>query len=80
AFAQTFFGKSLTKNFFERIEGRGLCPHTPVSLIRATKGFAFGNHQLFEKSWAKTFSFGFCFMVHFFTYPTALKPETATCR
>ena len=35
----------------------GASPHTPISLIRATKGFAFGNHQLFEKSWAKTFSF-----------------------
>ena len=32
----------------------GASPHTPVSLIRATKGSAFGNRQLFEKSWAKT--------------------------
>ena len=57
-FAQTFFGKSLTKNFFERLKGGGCRPHTPVSLIRATKGSAFGNRQLFEKSWAKTFILG----------------------
>ena len=50
--------------------GRGLRPHTPVSLIRATKGSAFGNRQLFEKSWAKTFSFGFCFVGSVCTYPT----------
>ena len=31
AFAQTFFGKSLTKNFFERIERQGLRPRTPWS-------------------------------------------------
>ncbi|MGN0605751.1 MAG: hypothetical protein ACI4JM_04435, partial [Oscillospiraceae bacterium] len=49
AFAQTFFGKSLTKNFLERPLGRGLCPHTPVSLQAATKGFAFGNHKLLKK-------------------------------
>ncbi|MGN0605310.1 MAG: hypothetical protein ACI4JM_02190, partial [Oscillospiraceae bacterium] len=35
-------------------------------------GFAFGNHQLFEKSWAKTFSFGFCFVGSACTYPTAV--------
>ncbi|MGN0607377.1 MAG: hypothetical protein ACI4JM_12740, partial [Oscillospiraceae bacterium] len=52
--AQPFFIKRLPKNFFERIKRRGLRPHTPVSLIRATKGSAFGNRQLFEKSWAKT--------------------------
>ncbi|MGN0606496.1 MAG: hypothetical protein ACI4JM_08240 [Oscillospiraceae bacterium] len=46
------------------------CPHTPVSLIRATKGSAFGNRQLFEKSWAKTFNFAFCLVITFFNYPT----------
>ena len=54
---QPFFIKRLPKNFFERIERQGLRPRTPVSLCRATKGFAFGIHQLFEKSWAKTFGF-----------------------
>ncbi|MGN0607014.1 MAG: hypothetical protein ACI4JM_10875, partial [Oscillospiraceae bacterium] len=34
-------------------------------------GSAFGNHQLFEKSWAKTFDFGFCFVGSVFTYPTS---------
>ncbi|MGN0605170.1 MAG: hypothetical protein ACI4JM_01480, partial [Oscillospiraceae bacterium] len=43
-----------------------------VSLCRATKGFAFGIHQLFEKSWTKTFDFGFCFVGSVCTYPTAL--------
>ncbi|MGN0607316.1 MAG: hypothetical protein ACI4JM_12415, partial [Oscillospiraceae bacterium] len=33
-------------------------------------GSAFGNRQLFEKSWAKTFSFGFCFVGSVCTYPT----------
>ncbi|MGN0606030.1 MAG: hypothetical protein ACI4JM_05870, partial [Oscillospiraceae bacterium] len=44
-----FFGKSLTKNFFKRWKGGGYRPHTPVSLIRATKGSAFGNRKLLKK-------------------------------
>ncbi|MGN0606355.1 MAG: hypothetical protein ACI4JM_07520, partial [Oscillospiraceae bacterium] len=72
--AQTFFGKSLTKNFFERLKGGGCRPHTPISLIRATKGSAFGNHQLFEKSWAKTFGF-----VTLFTYNILFYGSTILC-
>ncbi|MGN0605311.1 MAG: hypothetical protein ACI4JM_02195, partial [Oscillospiraceae bacterium] len=34
-------------------------------------GSAFGNHQLFEKSWAKTFSFGFYFIGAVCYYSTA---------
>ncbi|MGN0605434.1 MAG: hypothetical protein ACI4JM_02820 [Oscillospiraceae bacterium] len=47
-------------------KGRGCRPRTPVSLIRAPKGSAFGNRQLFEKSWAKTFGFVALFTYNFF--------------
>ena len=52
--------------------GWGLCPQTPVSLIRATKGSAFGNHQLFEKSWAKTFGFAVFLDCYTFYLPDRL--------
>ncbi|MGN0606089.1 MAG: hypothetical protein ACI4JM_06175, partial [Oscillospiraceae bacterium] len=54
---------------------------TPVSLIRATKGSAFGIRQLFEKSWAKTFGFVAYLNKIFFTYPTAwIKQNTKKWR
>ncbi|MGN0605159.1 MAG: hypothetical protein ACI4JM_01425, partial [Oscillospiraceae bacterium] len=45
----TFFIKRLPKNFLERLKGGGCRPHTPISLIRATKGSAFGNRKLLKK-------------------------------
>ena len=44
--AQTFFGKSLTKNFFERLKGGGCRPHTPNSDQR----LCLWNPQAFEKA------------------------------
>ena len=58
AFAQTFFGKSLTKNFFERHLGRGLPPPHPHFAHSSDQRLCLWKPPAFlKKSWAKTFYF-----------------------
>ena len=52
AFAQTFFGKSLTKNFSERIKRQGLRPRTPwnFAVCGRRQGLCPLTPQAFEKA------------------------------
>ena len=51
--AQTFFGKSLTKNFFELHLGRGLPPPHPRFAHSSDQRLCLWKPQAFEKAWPK---------------------------
>ncbi|MGN0606708.1 MAG: hypothetical protein ACI4JM_09325, partial [Oscillospiraceae bacterium] len=66
--AQTFFGKSLTKNFSERIERQGLRPRTPWSFAvcgRRPKALPLETTSFLKKAGQKLLVSDFVLFVRF---------------